>query len=324
MKTRNVFYSVIAATLLLASCGNPSKTKTDSSTELTTEEAKAIAKEAYIFNYPLVMYYRTMYLQAIAPDNKSGGFGHWLHLGTSSPEDTDIVSPNNDSPYSYAWVDTRAEPWVLTMPKIEADRFYTSQWDDLWGFVLGNSGSVEDGNDGVSVLLTSPTWKGELPKGIKRAIHGDTEFLGTLTRTQLKDPKDIENVQRIQHEYKLEPLSSFLGTTPPPAAPAVNWMSWDEGVEKTPKFWEYVNFLLAHTVPNPQDKPVQDRMARIGLIAGEKWIHLAILPPRRLASGIAYLRKKMRFVESDCTTQLSENVTKHTVPFLSSALLSSA
>ena len=127
----------------------------------TPEEARAIAKEAYIFNYPLVMMYRTMWLQAIDPKSKSfsGGFGQWLHLGTSSPKDTDIVSPNNDSPYSYSWVDTRAEPWVLTMPKIEESRFYTSQWDDLWGFVLDNPGSVEDGNDGVSVLLASPTWK---------------------------------------------------------------------------------------------------------------------------------------------------------------------
>ena len=131
----------------------------------TSDEARAIAKEAYIFNYPLVMYYRTMYLQAIDKDSKSfsGGFGKWLHLGTSSPKDTDIVTPNNDSPYSYAWVDLRAEPWVLTMPKIEAKRFYTSQWNDLWGFVLDNAGSVDDGNDGVSVLLASPTWKGELP-----------------------------------------------------------------------------------------------------------------------------------------------------------------
>ena len=51
-------------------------------------------------------------------------------LGLSSPADTDIVTPNNDTPYSYAWVDLRAEPWVLTMPKIEPKRFYTSQWDD--------------------------------------------------------------------------------------------------------------------------------------------------------------------------------------------------
>ena len=53
--------------------------------KLTADEARAIAKEAYTFTYPLVMYYRTMYLQAIDKDSTSfsGGFGQWLHLGTS-------------------------------------------------------------------------------------------------------------------------------------------------------------------------------------------------------------------------------------------------
>ena len=242
-------------------------------TAITAKEAREIAKEAYIFNYPLVMMYRTMYLQAIDPKSKSysGGFGEWLHLGTSSPKDTDIVSPNNDSPYSYAWVDTRAEPWVVTLPKIEKSRFYTSQWDDLWGFVLDNPGSVEDGNDGVSVLLASPTWKGQLPKGVKRVIQGDSEFLGTLTRTQLIEPKDLPNVKKIQKEYKLQPLSAYLGKPAPNAAPVIEWKPWKEGVETTDEFWAYVNFLLSYTTPNPQDKPVQDRMAKIGLVAGKPW-----------------------------------------------------
>jgi hypothetical protein len=61
------------------------------------EQARAIAKDAYIFSYPLVMNYRTMYMQAIKGD---GRFGKWLHLGLSSPADTDIVTPNNDTPYS--------------------------------------------------------------------------------------------------------------------------------------------------------------------------------------------------------------------------------
>jgi hypothetical protein len=42
-------------------------------------------------------------------------FGKWLNLGLSSRADTDIVTLNNDTPYSYAWLDLRAEPWVLTM-----------------------------------------------------------------------------------------------------------------------------------------------------------------------------------------------------------------
>ena len=160
---------------------------------------------------------------------------------------------------------------MVTLPKIEKDRFYTSQWDDLWGFVLDNPGSVEDGNDGVSVLLASPTWKGELPKGVKRVIRGDTEFLGTLTRTQLFEPKDLPNVVKIQKEYELQPLSAFLGKPAPKTAAAIQWKPWQEGVETTDEFWAYVNFLLPFTTPNPQDKPVQDRMARIGLAAGKPW-----------------------------------------------------
>ena len=241
--------------------------------KITPEEARSIAKEAYIFNYPLVLYYRTMYLQAIDKDSKSysGGFGKWLHLGTSSPKDTDIVTPNNDSPYSYAWVDLRAEPWVLTMPKIDKNRFYTSQWDDLWGTVLDNAGSVDDGNGGMKVLLASPTWKGDLPKGVKRVIRGDTPFLGSLTRTQLFDSKDLPNVQKIQKQYKLQSLSSYLGKEAPKAAPEIKWMPWKEGSQTTEAFWSYVNFLLPLTIDNPEDKHVRDRMAKIGLEPGKPW-----------------------------------------------------
>jgi len=118
------------------------------------------------------------------------------------------------------------------------------------------------------VLLASPTWKGDLPKGVKRVIQGDSVFLGTLTRTQLKEPSDLPNVQKIQKEYKLQPLSAFLGKPAPKAAPSIDWMAWKDGVETTDKFWDYVNFLLPLTVPNPQDQPVLDRMAKIGLGAG--------------------------------------------------------
>jgi len=133
---RSVAFLFLFATLFATSACKQEEVATDKT--VTPDEAKKIAKEAYIFNYSLVWQYRTMYIQAIDTKSESyrGGFGKWLHLGTSSPKDTDIVSPNNDSPYSYAWVDTRAEPWVLTLPKIEKNRFYTSQWNDLWSFVV--------------------------------------------------------------------------------------------------------------------------------------------------------------------------------------------
>jgi hypothetical protein len=258
------------STLLAASClllvltaGCKQATNTPTPGKIDPAQAQAIAKDAYIFTYPLVMNYRTMYKQAIEGDH---AFGKWLNLGISSPSDTDIVTPNNDTPYSYAWLDLRAEPWVLTLPKIEPKRFYTSQWDDMWGYVLDNPGSILDGNNGTTVLLASPNWKGDLPKGVNRVIRGESDFLGSLTRTQLIGGKaDLPRVKEIQAGYKLQPLSQYLKTNAPSPAPTIDWPKWTEGDETNSKYWSYVSFLLPYTTPNPADSAIYDKMASIGI-----------------------------------------------------------
>jgi hypothetical protein len=222
---RRFILSAMLCLTVLASCSRTSDETqtqaTDTQNSLTAAEARAIAKDAYLFTYPLVMNYRTMYMQALDPDS-GVGLGNWLHLGMSTPDDQTIVSPNNDTPYSYAWLDLRAEPWVLTMPQIEENRFYTSQWDDIWGFILGNAGSVDDGNGGVSILLASPLWDAAPPAGIDRVIQGETDILGTLTRTQAFGLDDLPDVQVVQQQYALQPLSAFLGEPAVAAAPAVD------------------------------------------------------------------------------------------------------
>ncbi|OBB19581.1 hypothetical protein A5761_00020 [Mycolicibacterium setense] len=264
------FFTVVLA---LSACGTKESGTSEGGSPpagATSADAAGLrekAKDAYIFAYGLVMNYRTMYRQAIEGDH---AFGKWLHLGTSSPEDTDIVTPNNDTPYSYAWVDVRTEPWVLTLPPIEPDRYYTSQWDDLWAYVLDNPGSVNDGNKGITVMLADPEWNGEVPPGVSRVIKGDSEFLGTLTRTQLMGTDNgLDQVKAIQAHYKLQPLSAFLNQPAPAAAPAVDWPAWTEGDETTPKFWDYVSFLLPFTSNNPQDQKMLDNLAALGVKRGE-------------------------------------------------------
>lgn len=262
---------------------------------LTQQQMNELAQQAYIFTYPLVMNYRTMYMQAI----KSGDFGKWLHLGVSGPKDTDIVTPNVDSPYSYVWLDLRSEPWVLTMPKIEKNRFYTSQWDDMWGYVLDNPGSVNDGNDGVSVLLAGPDWKGETPKGIKRVIRGESDFLGSLTRTQLMGSmSDLDNVKKIQQEYKVQPLSEYLGTAKPAAAPELNFPAWKEGVEMTPEYWTYVAFMLQHVKHNPADQKMYDALKQLGIGTDGKLDTASLSEEQKtaLAQGVNMAQAEMKEV----------------------------
>lgn len=243
---------------------------------LTAEQARKYAHDAYIFAYPLVLNYRTMYSQAIKGD---AAFGKWLQLGLSSPADTDIVTPNNDTPYSYAWVDLRAEPWVLTMPAIDKDRYYTSQWDDLWGFVLDNPGSVNDGNGGGNYLLVPPGWNGEVPAGIKRVIRGESSILGTLTRTQLVGgPDDMPKVKAIQQEYKLQPLSAFLGQPAPAASPAIDWPAWTDGDEHTDKFWDYASLMLQFVTPNPADAGDYEKLRALGVQPGSRSNFAALDP----------------------------------------------
>jgi hypothetical protein len=259
-----------------------------------TNPLNAIARDAYVFAYPLVMNYRTMYMQAIKGDRRCG---KWLHLGLSSPADTDIVTPNNDTPYSYAWADLRAEPWVLTMPKIEPTRFYTSQWDDYWGYVLDNPGSVLDGNDGHSYLVAAPSWKGSTPAGIKRVVRGESDLLGTLTRTQVVGGQmDLPRVTEIQQSYKLQPLSGFLGTAAPAAAPAVQWPTWTEGDETKEAYWSYVSFLLPFITPHPDDAPMYEKLASIGLKRGAPWQPETLDPSIRasLQQGIEAARAEMK------------------------------
>ncbi len=268
--TRSIFLLAIFMTFGLSSCKQSTRNASTPTDDTLNKELVTAAKEAYIFSYPLVMYYQTMYLQALNP--KGGvGMNKWLNLGVSSPQDTTIVTPNNDSPYSYAWVDLRAEPYVLTLPKIEAKRFYTSQWNDMYGFVLDNAGSVGDGNDGVRVLLAAPDYSGELPKGVNRIIKGESSILGSLTRTQLIGMKDLPRVKEIQKEYKLEPLSSYLGTEAPSPAPVINWLKWKAGSETKPDFWKYAGFISQFLTKNVADKAKWDALAKFGFKQGEDW-----------------------------------------------------
>lgn len=267
-KTMKSFQSCIIKFMLFATLVLGSVVSSHGQAAVELEKS---AYEAYIFSYPMVMMYRSMYLQALEPE-KGVGLGNWLHLGISSPEDTTIVTPNNDSPYSYAWVDLRAEPWVLTLPKIEAERFYTSQWDDMQGYVLDNVGSTNDGNGGTHVLLAAPDHKGGAPKGVDRVIKGDSYILGSLTRTQLLGgSQGLPDVKAVQGKYQLQPLSTFLGKKAPSPAPGVDWMAWEEGAERTEAFWAFAGFVSQFLMPHPEDGERWEHLARFGFEPGKKW-----------------------------------------------------
>lgn len=238
---------------------------------LSPEEVYRITQEAYIFTYPLVMNYHRMYLQAISPHSRSfaGGFGRWKHNLPATPSFKSFPTPETDLAYSWAWVDLRQEPWIVTLPRMAKYRYYSSQWDDLWGFIVGNQGSIRDGNQGGTYMLIGPHWRGRVPPGVKRLIRSETDFVGCLVRTE--DLGGAERLEEIQSGFKLLSLSNYLHRNPPPPLPKIEWPEWTDEAETTDKFFTYANFILSYVKPNYADQAILHRIALLGIGAGKPW-----------------------------------------------------
>ena len=74
---------------------------------------RSIAKDAYIYGVPMVAQYETIYAFSIDKRNPQykGPFNSILNIArVFTPEDTAFVTPNSDTPYSFACLDLRAEP----------------------------------------------------------------------------------------------------------------------------------------------------------------------------------------------------------------------
>ncbi|WP_144143626.1 DUF1254 domain-containing protein [Paraburkholderia sp. BCC1884] len=269
------------------------KNNHSSSLTASPEEARAIARDAFIYAYPMLYNYKTMYEQAVDPKAKAyvGGFGKFRHYSKPyGPENKDIVTPNNDTPYSWAWLDLRREPWVLTVPAILDKRYYVFQWIDLFTYNFAYVGSRTTGEGAGHYLFAGPDWNGETPKGIDKVFRSETDFIVTLGRTALNGPADVKNMQAIQRGYRLTSLSAFEHRPAPPAAPGVNFPKWNEADATSIDFISYLNFLLQFTQPGAaSETELMQRFARIGIAPGRHFDAAALPPQTRQAieAGIA-------------------------------------
>jgi hypothetical protein len=234
-------------------------------------EAKDIAEEGFIYGLPLVMNYAVM--QEYAVDRNSGQFKapfneiyNMHHVAT--PADTAIITPNSDTPYSILWLDLRAEPMVISVPAVERDRYYSVQLIDGNTYNFGYIGTRATGTEPGDYLVVGPDWKGETPIGIKKAFRSTTPFTFAAFRTQLFNPGDMPNVEKVQAGYKGQPLSAFLKQPAPPAAPKINFLpATTAGIKDN--FFQYLDAALQYVPETPRDKAIRAKLAKIGIGPGK-------------------------------------------------------
>ena len=259
---------------------------------LSVADARATAKEAFLYSFPMAANYQTLHKQAIDTNSHDyrGPFNILTNAsGVATPEDKFVVTPNSDTPYSYLWMDLRAEPIVVTMPKIEKERYYTGQLIDLYTFNFAYLGTRSFGNDGGNFLIAGPNWNCPTPEGIKAALRTQTQFAYLLIRTQLFNAADIGNVEKIQAGYHAEPLSTFLHQPAPPAAPTIDWPQPTENMLTTPAIFPYLNFLLQFCPTDPSETDLMGRFGKLNLGVGKTFNLADFTAPvtEAIASGIA-------------------------------------
>lgn len=237
---------------------------------LTPVEVRAIAKEAYIFGFPLVDNYRVMH--SFFVDRGGREFkAPWNEIHNEArvftPDDRTIQTPNSDTPYSQLGTDLRTEPLVITVPTVEEGRYYSLQFIDLYTFNYAYMGSRATGNEAGNFLLVGPNWTGQQPPGIKAVIRSETEIGWVQFRTQLFNPDDINNVKQVQAGYNVQPLSTFLGQPAPAAAPEVDFINplTPEQERTSPEFFSVLNFLLQFCPTHPSEVELMARFAQIGV-----------------------------------------------------------
>ena len=238
---------------------------------LTPEQARAIAKDAYIYGFPMVDSYRIQYSYFVDKNNPEYK-GEWNQVHNtarvSTPADTALQTPNSDTPYSFLGADLRAEPLVLTVPPIEDGRYFSLQFVDGYTYNFAYVGTRTTGNGGGKFLLAGPGWKGDKPAGVDDVIRSDTDLDFVLYRTQLFSPDDLANVTKIQAGYQVEPLSSFLHQPTPPAPPT-DWLTplTAEQQKTSPKFFEILNYTMRFAPIMGSEKDIRDRFATLGIAA---------------------------------------------------------
>jgi hypothetical protein len=256
--------------------------------DITPAEARAIAREAYIYGSPMVDGYRIQYTYFVnreSPEFKAP----WNQLKNIArvftPDDKAVQTPNSDTPYSMIGLDLRAEPIVLTVPAIEKERYYSIQIIDLYTHNLGYIGSRATGNEAGSFLIAGPGWKGTTPNGVKQVIRSETELLIAIYRTQVFNPGDLDNVKKIQTGYKAQALSEFLGRPAPKAAPAIDFIKplTPEEQKTSPEFFNILGFVLKFCPTVPSEKALMARFANIGVGAGKNFDASKLSPEMKTA-----------------------------------------
>ena len=245
---------------------------------VTEQEAQSIARDAYIYFYPLVtMDVTRKQLTNVEPGKGIGAPMNALFSFPAYPtaDMRQVVRPNFDTLYTVGYLDLTKEPMAVSVPET-GGRYYLLPMLDMWSDVFASPGWRTTGTQAGNFLITPRSWSGTVPAGFTQ-IEAPTPYVWIIGRTKTDGPPDYDAVHKIQAGYRITPLSEW-GKPPKPVEGKI-----DPGIDmKTPPktqvdamkggdYFAYAAELLKLQPPHLTDQPIIAQMKRIGIEPGKSF-----------------------------------------------------
>jgi len=252
---------------------------------------KRLAAEAYVYAYPLVLMDVTREVAlARTPVN---AFDHDRRIADPAAKS---AFPNPDVLYSRAWLDLAKEPVVLSLPE-SRDRYYVMPMIDAWTNVFSSPGTRTTGTDKRDFAVVGPFFKGSLPDELT-PIAAPTDMVWVVGRIEAVGKGGAAAAAKLQDRFVATPLSQWKkrGAKPAPAPaarvdattpPADQVNAMDAG-----KYFARVAALLPRNPPVKEDAAIVQKMATLGLVAGQPFDIVKLDPDKAaaIAEGIKTAR----------------------------------
>jgi hypothetical protein len=245
--------------------------------EISPDEARQIAIDAYVYGYPLVTMEMTrrVMTNVAEPAGTRAPMGQLIRM-REYPTATfrDVTAPNADTLYTTAWLDLAKEPWILSLPDANG-RYYLFPMLDAWTEVFQVPGKRTTGTGPQKYAITGPGWSGELPEGVQE-YKSPTDIVWILGRIYCNGtPEDYAAVHKMQDAISLVPLSAYgKSFTPSPGKvdPSIDMKTPVRDQVNSLTTAEYFGLLaqlMKNNPPAKEDGAMLAQMAQLGIVPGE-------------------------------------------------------
>jgi hypothetical protein len=246
--------------------------------EPTDQDLGALALEAFLYAFPLYEMARMRAatsprkvapqgLAGEGPDNPQRWCNHFVQmrklLGAGGSR---VVTPNNDTLYSNAWLDLAASPLVIDVPD-SAGRYYVLGLLDFYTNPFAHIGARLTGTGAGSFLITGPDWQGEVPPPFAqsgRHVRSPTRWVWLIGRWLVDGEHDLPAVHALQDGLVMRPLAAWLAGAP--EQPERFDPQWDAKLPlAAAQFAAQVNRALRENPPPAHEAALVARFSAIGI-----------------------------------------------------------